>query len=136
MKKIVTFTVLLCIFLVGFTWAYAGPQNPQWVTGERLVGVYGVSNGDALIISAQSNQIIFTYQYADPNKDNLIDYRTYPFKDSFDQVSASVCGRVAHVVTHSAQGNGLYSIAWTLPISDTHVTYLPIIVCGATWPNN
>lgn len=134
-NKLIILAIVL-ILLLGASSAYAAMQEPQWITGEKLVGVFGVSNGDALIISSQYNQIIFTYQYADMNKPTLIDYRTYPFKDSFDQIQASVCGRVAHVVTHSAQGNGLYSIAWTLPISDTHITYLPLIVCGATWPNN
>lgn len=134
-NKLIILAILL-VLLIGVSGAYAASQSPQWVAGQKLVGVYGVSNGDALIITSQYNQVIFTYQYADTSKDNLVDYRYYPFEDSFDQVSASVCGRVAHVVTHSAQGNGLYSIAWTLPISDTHVVYIPIIVCGATWPNN
>lgn len=135
MKKIVIFTVFLCIFLVGFSWAYAAPQAPQWVAGQKLVGVFGVSNGDVLIITSQYNQIIFTYQYADTSKDTLRDYYYSPLSDPFDQVSASVCGRVAHVVTHGTT-SGLYALSWNLPISDTQVTYLPIIVCGASWPNN
>lgn len=135
MKRILLIGLVLGLLISGGV-VYAAVQNPQWVAGQKLVGVYGVSNGDVLIITTQYNQIVFTYQYADTSKDNLTDYLTYPFDASFDQVSASVCGNVAHVVTHSSIGNSLYSVSWTLPISDTHITYLPIIVCGASWPNN
>jgi hypothetical protein len=109
--------------------------RPQYVIGQQLIGVYGLSNGDAVIVSSQSTKVYFVYQHADGRESDLqrVDW---PLATAPDRVQADVCGNVVHVAgPWDSWGGTLYSIAWTIPI-EYHVSF-PIVCRGAgSWPNN